>query len=140
MSAVGIARDWWADYIGIPFVEHGRDRSGCDCWGLVRLIYAEQLGIELPSWNAYRHVMDGGAIYAQLDKVLPLWEPLTIPHAFAVGLFAVGHSRVHVGLFADVDRMIHIEKGKDACLQKTTYYLPHLKGIYRWPTLTPSAS
>src|SRR5512144_1011435 len=40
---------WVAEYVGIPFVDLGRDRQGCDCWGLVRLILAGQAGLALPS-------------------------------------------------------------------------------------------
>lgn len=36
----------WSDrFIGIPFEDHGRARAGCDCWGLVCLIYQEELAI-----------------------------------------------------------------------------------------------
>ncbi len=40
-----------AKYIVIPYVFMGSDFSGCDCYGLVRLWYREELGIELVDFN-----------------------------------------------------------------------------------------
>ena len=41
----------WADqYVGLPFQVDGRDRQGIDCWGLVRLVWAERAGFEMPEF------------------------------------------------------------------------------------------
>ena len=37
---------WAGAYVGIPYRDHGADRSGCDCWGLVRLVYRERARID----------------------------------------------------------------------------------------------
>ena len=40
-----------SNFVGIPHADLGRDRAGCDCYGLLRLVYAEDLGIALPSFT-----------------------------------------------------------------------------------------
>lgn len=34
-------------WLGIPWVLNGESRQGCDCWGLVKLVYRDELGIGL---------------------------------------------------------------------------------------------
>ncbi len=42
---------WAGAYVGIPYVTGGRAREGCDCWGLVRLVYADVLRVALPEYD-----------------------------------------------------------------------------------------
>jgi cell wall-associated NlpC family hydrolase len=41
---------WVNDYINIPYVIGGRDMSGVDCYGLCKLVYHNEYGIDLPDW------------------------------------------------------------------------------------------
>ena len=50
MPGIGSAR-WVNEYVGIPYVWGGRSYSGLDCYGLCKLVYAEQYGFDdLPDW------------------------------------------------------------------------------------------
>ena len=97
--------EWINDYVGVPYVVNGRDRTGWDCWGLVLAVYREQLGLELPDWQR-------GAPFGLAQQVRAFgkaWDDvradglaveLEAPAPFAIAL-AVRHSAPHhVGVVA----------------------------------------
>lgn len=42
---------WAAQYVGLPYRKHGRERDGVDCWGLLCMIWREQLGGPLAAYE-----------------------------------------------------------------------------------------
>ena len=51
MSDMGIGdMNWVQDYVGLPYEMCGRSFEGVDCWGLVVMVYRNELGIVLPDW------------------------------------------------------------------------------------------
>jgi len=109
---------WSTEYVGLPWCERGRDRSGVDCWGLVRLVLQEQRKISLPSFADDYAKDDGPAIAALIDanRGLGLSVPTGEEHAFDLV-----HCRMpcsmgekihllpwHVGLVAEPGAMLHI--------------------------------
>lgn len=118
---------WWAKYVGIPYLDKGRTDQGCDCWGLVRLVYAQELGIYLPSW----HTHDGlESIRGMLKQFLPQYRKLEGPDPFSIALFSSSVTAMHVGVMVDAGRMLHTTQGKDACLENTYLYRFKLLGYY----------
>lgn len=123
---------WWASYIGIPFIDHGRTREGCDCWGLVRLVYKEVLETDLPSWNAYTDLNDLGCIKVLLEEALPKFDRLIAPEPFAIALMRSPSNVFHVGVMVDQRNMLHVNHGKDACVEPIERRYTHqLKGFYK---------
>ena len=108
---------WAAPYVGIPFRHLGRGHDGCDCWGLVCLVYREQFGIDLPSYDgAYASAADktevarliagGQCDWARVDP--PLAQPGD------VGLFRYADGTPgHVGIMLGPRRLLHCHEGLD---------------------------
>lgn len=102
---------WSNRYIGIPQRDHGRGRDGCDCWGLVTVIFREELGITLPEYLGYGSIEERGEIAALIEgaKVSPLWVPVTGPAiAFDVAVFRRGRFSTHLGVVVRHGLMIHV--------------------------------
>jgi cell wall-associated NlpC family hydrolase len=110
-------------YIGIPFADHGSDHSGCDCWGLVHLVYREVLGIEMPNLgdrysDAYAH----GEVHALVESVADeswnvdvtnaQWKPLDVMVFKRCGVEA------HVGLYLRRGEMLHVVDGMAAAEER----------------------
>ena len=112
---------WTDDYIEIPFLPDGRDRNGCDCWGLVCLVYREKLGIELPE---YKGVFEAQTI-AQLKNVARVmerekesWVRVEKPHEFDVVMIRSGAYAWHVGIVIDRRRMLHVMSGINSTVEE----------------------
>lgn len=110
-------RPWAEKYVGLPFVDGGRDFTGVDCWGLVKLILQTECGIEVPSYG------DIGA--AELLKVASMvsdetkkepWHPVIIAQAFDVAVMHKRRAPVHVGVMVDQSHVLHVEVKTSAVL------------------------
>ena len=125
--------------IGIPFVAHGRDASGLDCWGLVRLAFGRAKGISLPGYDErYLSLEEREQIAAALSmeggKGAP-WAPVEAgeERAFDVALFRRAGLPSHLGLVVEPGRMLHVDLGGESCVERYDdgRWAPRLIGFYR---------
>lgn len=128
----------WSDrYIGLPFLDHGRDWCGVDCYGLCRLVYKEELGILLPLHDigSYRSALKGKEVSQRLndasnDKV---WSKTTQPCRFDIAALSTGNLPSHVGIVVDWPMVLHVQIGGRARLD--SFDAPERKkrlfGFYR---------
>jgi cell wall-associated NlpC family hydrolase len=127
--------EWCAKYVGIPFAEHGAAADGCDCWGLVRLVYAELLGVALPDFDAgYADTSDGDAIAALCRAERRRWREVDEARPLDVILLRLQGRPWHVGLVAGAGKMLHALRGIDAAIEDYTrpLWARRIEGFYRW--------
>lgn len=112
--------NWAGRYVGLPFVDGGRDRRGVDCWGLVKIVYADCLGIELPTYGeiSARELrrIAGTVGDAQTTET---WRQVIDPQPFDVAVMRAGASAIaaHVGVMVDARRVLHVERASSACIE-----------------------
>lgn len=114
-------------YIGIPFKDHGRGFDGCDCYGLVSLVYENELGIHLPMVgdlyaDAYKKRQVNETV-ANVNK--NVWcktiEPdFNVLMPYDVLVFRIGGFDHHVGLYIGNMSMLHVIEGANAGIEKVT--------------------
>lgn len=131
-----IVESWTNRYVGIPFAPFGADRAGCNCWGLVVLVYAEQLGVTLPDYaGAYASPEEQAEVAALVgtERSNPVWARVFDVRPFDVLLFRRGGLDTHVGLYVDRGLMLHVTADDCAKLEhfETGTWGHRLTGIYR---------
>ncbi len=96
------------DYVGIPYAPRGRTRAGLDCWGLVRLVYREQFGIDLPAGDAGYDPANGAHVARLFDgPARDEWHEVPDPMPGDVVLLRVLGYPSHIGIVLDAGRMLH---------------------------------
>ncbi len=128
---------WAGHYIGLSFRDHGRDRIGVDCWGLVRLVMAEQFSIALPSLSkSYKHSTDVDGISQLINDETQYWAPVT-PGDEKLGdviVLRVRGKPMHVGLVLGDQQMLHVEYGINSTIEryKSPRWADRICGFYRY--------
>jgi sulfur carrier protein ThiS len=121
-------------YIGIPYVEKGRDGSGVDCWGLVRLIYKNEYNIDLPSFSSEYTVDDDARIGELFAQYKEGWEHLDVPEAGNVVLFRMFGTDSHIGVLVSPTHFIHVREGRDSVIEalNSTKWAKRISGYYKY--------
>ena len=110
-------------YVGLPFAERGRGPEAYDCYGLLRRVYAEKLGIALPSFSDdYTTTEDGEALSDLIAGNLSPWRDIA-RGSERVGdgvLMTLAGQPRHVGIVAAPGRVLHIERGMGSIIEPYT--------------------
>lgn len=131
-----MSKPWWNQYVGIPYVTCGRDRAGVDCWGLVRLVLAEQFGQVLPSFDgAYADGRDVNAIEELGAQRAEAWQRHDgEPQPGDVVLFRVMGRLAHVGVAIGGGLFLHAREGHAVTIERLSAgsWKHRVEGFYRY--------
>lgn len=115
---------WVAAYVGLPF---GEGAGEVTCWSLVRRVYSERMGIDLPEYGeipasdllAVAREMEAGQRLAPWRAVdAPLMGDVCLMRSGRVG----GRRVVHVGVMVDASHVLHVEAASNAVVVPVTHF------------------
>lgn len=125
---------WCGAFVGLPFVDHGRDRAGVDCWGLAKLALEEHFGIGgLPDFTSqYRHARDR-ALHEVFACEIERWQRVEIPAPGDVVVLRYAGRPMHVGLVVAPGLMLTVDRGTASCVERldSHRWLGRIEGYYR---------
>ena len=121
--------EWCGKYVGIPFVSGGRDKTGCDCYGLVRLILHDEYDYDLPLLiGDYTNALCIEETKKLFTENIPILsgEKISEPEEKAVVLMKMRGRLCHVGLYAGDGYIIHSRHNLGAVCER--FSSPQLAG------------
>ncbi len=124
--------------MGLPWHERGRSRDGVDCWGLVREVYRQQLGISLPSYEGEytdpHERSETSAILTGNAAQWP-WRPIDAgeQQPFDVIMITRGGVPAHVAIVVDAAQMLHVAPGELSRIERYDCgaWRRRIEGFYR---------
>jgi cell wall-associated NlpC family hydrolase len=125
----------FSNYIGLPWLELGRDSRGVDCWGLVRLFYQKEMGIELPVYGGIGHGIDENPELARkINANMDNWRRVVKPSPGDCVLINIGGKPVHIGLIVSNRKMLHVAKGANSVIESFTgpKWSKRIEGFYTY--------
>lgn len=108
--------NWVSKYVGLEFEDGGRGPELVDCWGLICLVYRDELNIELnPFADISARNLIAVAKAMNSDANAEQWEDVSreeLREFDVIGLTQYGSRFVaHVGLYTGAGKVLHSEAG-----------------------------
>ena len=137
---------WYKKYTGFPYAHLGDNtNSGIDCFNLCRLIYKEQLDIEIPYDTAdFCDIVDEKWYQKTHDTWIDKgaspefgWEQVTEPDIFNLITMTIGSTNVtnHCAIYVDKNRILQTMLEHESWIAPYgRYYKQYTIGIYKWNT------
>jgi len=101
------------EYVNLSYKNLGRDKVGCDCYGMIYLIYKEKLGIELPDFTELLYDKDWYQTENHiLENIWDDWEEVILPYKIYDALLFYSYELKtivnHIGILIGEDKFLHI--------------------------------
>lgn len=129
--------DWHKNYGHCKFKRNGRTDTEVDCWQLLRLIYRDQLGMDLPAIEGV-YLDDSPMTIRNVSRAMgeerKQWVSVDSPKEFDIVLLKPrGKLFFHVGCYIPLNKMLHIEDGSQVTCERIDgiMWQNRIEGFYR---------
>lgn len=128
----------YIDLLGTPFKMGGRDKTGLDCYGLVKELYS-RVGITLPEYtSSHLSANDKTIISMMISQGLDLFSRIYTPEPFSLVTFFIRPPfTTHIGVvMPDKYRFIHILKDTSVAVERldAPEWEKRITGYFKWKT------
>jgi len=125
---------WHNKYIGIPFLDKGRDTNGIDCWGLVRLVYKQEYNIDLPNFSTNYEADDAEQMRDLLAQYKEGWEKIDTPTEGCIVLFNILGVESHMGIAVSSTHFLHARDRYDSAIEsfESVGWKNRITGFYKY--------
>lgn len=106
--------NWYDKYQRMKFAERT-----ADCWGFVRHVYRDELGIDLPSYLSLYDNSEDPKIGGVIEEQRKSWREVERPELFDIVLMRLSSSGAacHVGIALGNGNMIHMRRKTGVVIQ-----------------------
>ncbi|MEN6535655.1 MAG: NlpC/P60 family protein [Bryobacteraceae bacterium] len=124
-------------FVGIPYLDRGRSIVGCDCYGLLWMVFRELRGIELPSHgDRYVTGADREAMARLIAGELDDWHEVEASQetAFDGVLMREGKFPRHIGIVTAPGMVLHVQRGETSRIERyrSGFFIHRVVGFYRY--------
>ena len=125
---------WHNKYVGIPFLDKGRDTNGIDCWGLARLVYKQEYSIDLPSFSTDYEADDTERMKDLLAQYKEGWEKIDTPTEGCIVLFNILGVESHMGIAISSTHFLHARDRYDSAIESfdSVGWKNRITGFYKY--------